>query len=105
MWRLQHTAGGFRQLSVRHEPRARRLTVRVQGYQESPLRRSTGAHVAGLCLAVGFGGHGFLHSPATGCLVAEWIIDGLPSMDLSLFDPARFAKGAPRSGDAGRGAE
>src|SRR3989442_3965657 len=44
----------------------------------------------GFFLAVGFCGHGFQHSPATGKYVAEWILDGRPSMDLSLFDPARF---------------
>jgi sarcosine oxidase subunit beta len=44
----------------------------------------------GFFLAAGFGGHGFQHSPATGRYVAEWIIDGRPSLDLSLFDPARF---------------
>ena len=27
--------------------------------------------------------------------VAEWIVDGRPSMDLSLFDPARFAGRLP----------
>ena len=52
--------------------------------------------VAGLFLAVGFGGHGFQHSPATGRRAAEWIVDGKPSMDLSLFDPARF-RGASRA--------
>ena len=46
--------------------------------------------VGGFFLAVGWGGHGFQHSPATGRFVAEWIVDGRPSMDLSLFDPARF---------------
>ena len=46
--------------------------------------------VAGFFLAVGFGGHGFQHSPATGRHVAAWIIDGQPAMDLSLFDPGRF---------------
>jgi len=49
--------------------------------------------VEGFLLAVGFGGHGFQHSPATGRLVAEWVLDGKPSVDLSLFDPARFAGG------------
>jgi len=47
--------------------------------------------VDGFFLAVGFGGHGFQHSPATGRRVAEWLIDGKPAMDLSLFDPARFS--------------
>jgi len=57
--------------------------------------------LTGLFLAVGFGGHGFQHSPATGRLVAEWVVDGRPSMDLSLFDPRRFEQ-AP-AGRAGRG--
>jgi len=61
--------------------------------------------VEGFFLAVGFGGHGFQHSPATGRLVAEWLIDGAPSMDLSLFEPARFARGAPSAHDVGPDAE
>jgi sarcosine oxidase subunit beta len=59
----------------------------------------------GFFLAVGFGGHGFQHSPATGRHVADWIVDGAPSMDLSLFDPGRFAKGAARAHDEGPDAE
>jgi sarcosine oxidase subunit beta len=55
--------------------------------------------VEGFFLAVGFGGHGFQHSPATGRRVAEWLLDGRPSMDLSLFDPARFADGRARLAD------
>ena len=55
--------------------------------------------VNGFFLAVGFGGHGFQHSPATGRHVADWIVDGKPAMDLSLFDPARFADGSTRTQD------
>jgi sarcosine oxidase, subunit beta len=61
--------------------------------------------VEGFFLAVGFGGHGFQHSPATGRLVAEWLTDGAPSMDLSLFDPGRFARGGPVAPHAGPNAE
>jgi sarcosine oxidase subunit beta len=53
--------------------------------------------VEGFFLAVGFGGHGFQHSPATGRHVAEWLLDGKPTLDLSLFDPARFTR-QPRAG-------
>ena len=61
--------------------------------------------VEGFFLAVGFGGHGFQHSPATGRLVAEWLVDGRPSMDLSLFDPARFGTGQAAGRDTGPDAE
>jgi sarcosine oxidase subunit beta len=61
--------------------------------------------VEGFFLAVGFGGHGFQHSPATGRLVAEWLTDGAPSVDLSLFDPGRFALGGLVAPHAGPDAE
>ena len=61
--------------------------------------------VTGFFLAVGFGGHGFQHSPATGRHVADWVVNGKPSMDLSLFDPGRFAKGRAKAHDEGPDAE
>jgi sarcosine oxidase subunit beta len=61
--------------------------------------------VDGFFLAVGFGGHGFQHSPATGHHVAEWLLDGKPSLDLSLFDPARFSRARPTAHDRGPDAE
>jgi len=61
--------------------------------------------IEGFFLAVGFGGHGFQHSPATGRLVAEWLVDGRPSMDLSLFDPARFENRREARHDTGPDAE
>jgi len=58
--------------------------------------------LVGFFLAVGWGGHGFQHAPTTGRLVAEWIVDGRPSMDLALFDPGRFGDGrVPLPGEAG----
>jgi sarcosine oxidase subunit beta len=62
-------------------------------------------NLEGFFLAVGFGGHGFQHSPATGRLVAEWLLDGKPSMDLSLFDPGRFEAGRAMHHDRGPDAE
>jgi sarcosine oxidase subunit beta len=61
--------------------------------------------VEGFFLAVGFCGHGFQHSPATGRLVAEWLLDGRPSIDLSIFDPNRFATGTSAPHDKGADAE
>lgn len=62
--------------------------------------------IDGLYLAIGFCGHGFQHSPATGRHVAAWILDGTPSIDLSLFDPGRFVRRAAGSAqDRGLDAE
>ncbi len=48
--------------------------------------------VSGLMLANGFSGHGFMHAPAVGQLITEWIVDGKPSLDLSPLRLERFAE-------------
>jgi glycine/D-amino acid oxidase-like deaminating enzyme len=48
----------------------------------------------GFVLATGFSGHGFAMGPIAGRLVAELIVDGKPSLDISGFRFARFAEGA-----------
>jgi sarcosine oxidase subunit beta len=48
--------------------------------------------VGGLMLANGFSGHGFMHAPAVGQLIAEWIVDGAPSLDLTPLRLERFAE-------------
>jgi sarcosine oxidase subunit beta len=51
--------------------------------------------VEGLYLAVGFSGHGFMHSPAIGASLSEVILDGKPrSVDLAPLSLNRFAAGA-----------
>src|SRR5439155_23577740 len=50
--------------------------------------------VDGLMLAAGFSGHGFMHSPATGQLMAEMISDGAAtSIDVSSLRIDRFSAG------------
>ena len=50
--------------------------------------------VAGLVLAAGFSGHGFMHSPMVGKLVAELILHGeTPSLDISALSLDRFRHG------------
>jgi sarcosine oxidase subunit beta len=47
-------------------------------------------HVEGFYLTAGHSGHGFCLGPITGRLLAEWIVDGAPSMDLSAVRWTRF---------------
>jgi len=53
--------------------------------------------LGGLMLANGFSGHGFMHAPAVGQLIAEWIVDGKPSLDLSPLSLERFSGQAARA--------
>jgi len=46
--------------------------------------------VEGLLCAVGFCGHGFQHSPAAGKVVAEMILDGQASLNISDLSFTRF---------------
>lgn len=45
---------------------------------------------SGLIHAFGFCGHGFQLAPIVGRLLAEWIVDGAPSLGLDAFSPTRF---------------
>ena len=50
--------------------------------------------VSGYYIISGFSGHGFMHGPIAGKLMAEIILDGQAStMDVSMLDLARFAEG------------
>jgi sarcosine oxidase, subunit beta len=51
--------------------------------------------VEGCLCAIGFCGHGFQHSPAAGKVVAEMILEGKPSTDISALSFARFHEAAP----------
>ena len=51
---------------------------------------------AGLVMAAGFSGHGFMHGPITGLLAAELVLDGRAhTLDISQLRLSRFAEGAP----------
>jgi len=50
--------------------------------------------IEGLMLANGFSGHGLMHAPGVGQLIAEWIVDGRPSLDLHDLRPGRCAEHA-----------
>jgi sarcosine oxidase subunit beta len=51
---------------------------------------------AGLVVAAGFSGHGFMQGPAIGVCLAELLLDGrATTVDIAAFRPSRFAEGAP----------
>ena len=51
-----------------------------------------------LFLANGSSGHGVMHSPANGQLLAEFICDGVASsLDVSALRPTRFSERAPNA--------
>jgi sarcosine oxidase subunit beta len=50
--------------------------------------------VTGLMLANGFSGHGFMQAPGVGQLIAEWIVEGRPSLDLHELRLERFREHA-----------
>jgi sarcosine oxidase subunit beta len=47
--------------------------------------------VRGLFVTCGYSGDGFKHGPIVGQLLAEWAIDGRPSLDISELRLDRFA--------------
>lgn len=49
--------------------------------------------VEGFINAAGFSGHGIMHAPATGELIAELIVDGRTSLDISALSASRFRTG------------
>lgn len=50
--------------------------------------------VEGFLSAGGFSGHGFMHAPATGLLMSEWVLDGAPqTIDVSSLSIERFTSG------------
>jgi sarcosine oxidase, subunit beta len=52
--------------------------------------------VPNLCFANGASGHGVMHAPALGALVAEIVVDGAAtSLDITALRPGRFASAEP----------
>lgn len=50
-------------------------------------------HLQGFFNDCGWGGHGIMHSPASGIALAEWIVDGQPaSVDIRGFGAERFQR-------------
>lgn len=63
-------------------------------YAVTPDRHPILGRKDGVIIATGFGGHGVMHSPAAGTLVAEMVLDGEAStVDVSSLSPDRFERG------------
>jgi sarcosine oxidase subunit beta len=71
-------------------------------YEMSPDRHALLGRAPGLenfYLANGSSGHGVMHSPALGQLLAEQVLDGdAHTLDVHALRPARFAEGEPNVG-------
>jgi heterotetrameric sarcosine oxidase gamma subunit len=50
------------------------------------------AEIAGLFVAAGFNSQGIIYGPGAGRALAEWIVEGAPTMDVSSVDVQRFAR-------------
>ena len=75
-----------------------RVTKQIAGLYEvtpddEPIIAQSRA-LQGFYVAAGFSGHGFQHSPATGKVMSELILDGAAkTVDVSMLDLERFAEG------------
>jgi glycine/D-amino acid oxidase-like deaminating enzyme len=71
--------------STVREHRAGLFTMTADGqFMAGPV-----SEVRGLWVVTGCNGSGFSFSPGLGQTVSEWIVDGVPSIDLHEFSPAR----------------
>jgi glycine/D-amino acid oxidase-like deaminating enzyme len=53
-----------------------------------------GCELKGFTICTGFSGHGFMHGPIAGKLMAEYIVDGaFSTVDVSMLDLTRFKEG------------
>src|SRR5256884_7008136 len=63
-------------------------------YENTPdFQPLIGPLQAGLWIAGGFSGHGFMMAPVVGKWLAAWIVHGAAPIDLRAFAPDRFAAG------------
>jgi len=93
-WELKHMEAAFARLPLLEKSG---LVSRVAGLYEvtpdaHPIFGET--PVDGFYLCTGFSGHGFMHGPISGKLLAEIILDGkASSVDVHMLDLARFEEG------------
>jgi sarcosine oxidase subunit beta len=100
-WLPQVPARAHRWIPSLREARVDRAGCVAGLYEMSPDRHvllGPAPGVENLFLANGSSGHGVMHSPALGQLVAEMIVDGAASsMDVHPLRPSRFEEGQPNA--------
>lgn len=100
-WLPEVTARAHRWLPCLREARVDRSMCIAGLYEMSPDRHvllGPAPGVENLYLANGSSGHGVMHSPALGQLLAEMVLDGsASSMDVHPLRPSRFAEGQPNA--------
>jgi sarcosine oxidase subunit beta len=98
-WLPEVTARAHRWIPSLREAKVDRAACVAGLYEMSPDRHvllGPAPGVENLFLANGSSGHGVMHSPALGQLLAEMILDGAASsMDVHPLRPSRFAEGQP----------
>ena len=65
-------------------------------YEDTPDKHPILGRIAsapGLVCVAGFSGHGLMHAPAAGEAIAELIVDGKTTLDISALSYDRFARG------------
>ncbi len=93
-WELVHMEAAIARLPLLERAG---VSARVAGLYENtpdahPIFGAT--PIEGFYLVAGFSGHGFMHGPVAGKLMAEIILDGAATtVDVSMLDLARFAEG------------
>ncbi len=93
-WELVHMEAAMARLPMLAEAG---VMSRVAGLYEvtpdaHPIFGPT--EVGGFYVVAGFSGHGFMHGPVAGLLMAEILIDGRAhTVDVSMLDAARFREG------------
>jgi sarcosine oxidase subunit beta len=94
-WEIVHMEAAIERLPALES--ARRVAAWAGLYEVTPDAHPIIGPVRdldGYYLVTGFSGHGFMHGPAAGLLVAETIIYGQPvTLDLSALDYYRFEEG------------
>jgi sarcosine oxidase subunit beta len=100
-WLPQAVARAHRWVPCLRDARIDRERCVAGLYEMSPDRHvllGAAPGVDNLFLANGSSGHGVMHSPALGQLLAEIIVDGAASsMDVHPLRPSRFAEGQPNA--------